>query len=53
MLRPTPENIKSYVREIITYLDSDNDGFFDTFSYDRDMNGIPEEVISNLSQISN
>jgi hypothetical protein len=46
MLRPTPENIKSYVREIITYRDSDNDGFFDTFSFDRDLDGKPEEIIS-------
>ena len=46
MLRPTPENIKSYVREIITYRDSDNDGFFDTFSFDRDQDGKPEKVIS-------
>ena len=46
MLRPTSENIKAYVREIITYSDIDNDGFFDTFSFDRDLNGTPEEVIS-------
>ena len=46
MLRPTSENIKGYVREIITYRDIDNDGFFDTFSFDRDLNGTPEEVIS-------
>ena len=46
MLRPTQENIKSYVREIVTYSDSDNDGFFDTFSFDRDLDGNPEEVIS-------
>ena len=46
MLRPTPENIKNYVREIITYSYTDNDGFYDTFSYDRDLDGTPEEVIS-------
>lgn len=46
MLRPTAENIQNYVREIITYSDSDNDGFFDTFSYDRNLDGIPDEVIS-------
>jgi hypothetical protein len=46
MLRPTLENINSYVREIITYRDSDNDGFFDTFSFDHDLDGKPEKVIS-------
>jgi hypothetical protein len=45
MLRPTPENIKLYVREIITYDDSDNDGFYDTFSFDSDLDGKPEKVI--------
>ena len=46
MLRPTAENIQRYVREIISYSDSDNDGFFDTFSYDRDLDGIYEKVVS-------
>ena len=46
MLRPTKENIKRYVREIITYSDSDDDGFFDTFSYDRNLDGRADEVIS-------
>ncbi|HUU27094.1 MAG TPA: hypothetical protein VM123_04710 [archaeon] len=46
MLRPTEENIRSYVREIISYSDTDNDGFFDTFSYDRDLDGEPDEVRS-------
>ena len=46
MLRPTPENIQNYVREIITYSDTDDDGFYDTFSYDRDLDGTPEKVIS-------
>ena len=47
MLRPTTENIRRFVREIISYRDTDNDGFFDTFSYDRDLDGKPEEVISH------
>ena len=45
-LWPTPDNIRRYVREIITYSDSDNDGFFDTFGYDRDLDGRAEELIS-------
>ncbi len=47
MLRPTPENIKKYVREIITYSDTDNDGFFDTFSCDLDLDGKADEVITH------
>ena len=46
MLRPTKENIQKYVREIITYSDIDDDGFFDTFGYDRDLDGTAEQVIS-------
>jgi len=46
MLRPTKENVRKYVREIITYSDSDDDGFFDTFAYDRNLDGEPEEIIS-------
>ncbi|MBW7996468.1 MAG: hypothetical protein FVQ81_07870 [Candidatus Glassbacteria bacterium] len=45
-LRPTEENIRRYAREIVTYSDADNDGFFDTFSYDRDLDGEADEVIS-------
>ncbi len=44
-LRPTPENIAKYVAEIITYSDSDNDGFFDTFAYDRNLDGIAEDTV--------
>jgi len=46
MLRPTEENIRKFVREIITYQDRDNDGFFDTFLYDRNMDFEPDEIIS-------
>lgn len=45
MLRPTEENIRKFVREIITYQDRDNDGFFDTFLYDRDLDGIAEDTV--------
>jgi hypothetical protein len=46
MLRPTEDNIESYVSEIISYEDRDNDGFFDTFLYDRNLDFEPDEVIS-------